>query len=87
MATTSTDQFGKLQLDRFCLANGSVATHDPYTVAVVDGARGVIVGHVPHSISAVCYLFLVRNGTINCDVTATRQYSLDLPPGGLEIHW
>lgn len=24
-------------------------THDPYTVAVVDGARGVIVGHVLHS--------------------------------------
>ena len=61
-------------------------THDPYAVAIVDGARGVIVGHVPYYISAVCYLFLVRNGTINCEVTGTRQYSLDLPPGGVEIH-
>jgi len=51
-------------------------THDPYTVAVVDGARGVIVGHVLHSY--ISYLFLMRNGTINCEVTGTKQYSLDL---------
>lgn len=58
-------------------------THNPYAVAVVD--RGVIVGHVPRSISSVCYLFLVRKGTISCEVTGSRQYSTDLPQGGLEI--
>ena len=39
VATTSTDQFGKLQLDRFYLASSN--THDPYAVAVVNGARDV----------------------------------------------
>ena len=35
MATTSPDLFGRLQLDRFCLASRS-NTHDPYAIAVVD---------------------------------------------------
>ena len=30
--------------------------HDPYAVAIVK--EGVIVGHMPHAISAVYYLFL-----------------------------
>ena len=57
--------------------------HDPYALAVVN--RGVIVGHVPRAISSVCYLFLGRNSTIQCQVTGTRQYSVDLPQGGLEV--
>ena len=47
--------------------------------------RGVIVGHLPRAISSVCYLFLGREGTIQCQVTGTRQYSVDLPQGGLEV--
>ena len=35
MVITSTDLFGRLQLDRFCLASRS-NTHNPYAVAVVD---------------------------------------------------
>ena len=58
-------------------------THDPYAVAVVD--RGVIVGHVPRGISSVCYLFINRKGTITCEVTGAKQYTTDLPQGGLEI--
>ena len=57
--------------------------HDPYTVAIVK--RGVIVGHVPWGVSLVCYFFLGRNGTLTCQVTDTRHYSIDLPQGGLEI--
>lgn len=57
--------------------------HNPYAVAVVEG--GVTVGHVPRAISSVCYLFLGRNGTLRCQVTGTRHYSVDLPQGGLEI--
>ena len=57
--------------------------HDPYAVAVLN--RGVIVGHLPRAISSVCYLFLGREGTIQCQVTGTRQYSVDLPQGGLEV--
>ena len=30
-------------------------------------------------------LFLRREGTIICEVTGTRRYSVDLPQGGLEI--
>ena len=45
----------------------------------------LIVGHVPRKISAVCYLFLRRSGTISCEVTDRRRYSADLPQGGLEI--
>ena len=40
---------------------------------------------MPCAISAVCYLFLRRNGTLRCQVTDTRHYSVDLPQGGLEI--
>ena len=38
LGTASTDLFGRLQLDRFCLASRSVLgsnTHDPYAIAVV----------------------------------------------------
>ena len=44
-----------------------------------------IVGHVPRKISAICSLFLRQSGKISCCVTGPRQYSSDLPQGGLEI--
>ena len=58
--------------------------HDPYAVAVVSNGP-TVVGHVPRAISYVCHLFLGRNGRIMCQVTGTRQYSRDLPQGGLEV--
>ena len=45
----------------------------------------VTVGHLPKKISSVCSMFLLRGGTIHCQVTAPRRYSRDLPQGGLEI--
>lgn len=62
---------------------GTRNVHDPYAVAVVN--EGVTVGHVPRAISSVCSSFLRRNGMLTCEVTGTRQYSADLPQGGLEI--
>ena len=56
---------------------------DPFAVAVVKG--DTTIGHVPRKISAICSLFLRRNGTIRCKVTGARRYSADLPQGGLEI--
>lgn len=56
---------------------------DSYAVAVVRG--GVVVGHVPRTISAACSLFLSRNGSIHCTVTGVRRHSHDLPQGGLEV--
>ena len=42
-------------------------------------------GHVPRKISSICSLFLRESGSIICHVTGSRQYSSDLPQGGLEI--
>ena len=56
---------------------------DPYAVAVM--RRSAVVGHVPRRISAACALFLARDGTITCTVTGSKQYSADLPQGGLEV--
>ena len=56
---------------------------DPYAVAVVKA--GVVVGHIPRTISTLCSLFLARGGNITCEVTGNRQYSRDLPQGGLEL--
>ena len=57
--------------------------YDPFAVCVQKD--GDVVGHVPRKISAVCSLFLRRNGTIHCKVTGSRRYSRDIVQGGLEI--
>ena len=61
--------------------------HDPSAVAVVKQSSGtsVVVGHVPRLIPMVCSIFIRRGGCIMCVVTGSRQYSADLPQGGLEI--
>ena len=56
---------------------------DHYAVAVM--RSGEVVGHVPHSISTLCSLFIEQGGNITCEVTGNRQYSYDLPQGGLEF--
>ncbi len=40
---------------------------------------------VPHTISTICSLFLLRGGTITCIVNGAKKYSADLPQGGLEL--
>jgi hypothetical protein len=57
--------------------------HDPFAVTLVK--EGVTVGPIPCAISSVCYLNLGKGGSLCCKVTGTRQYSQDLPQGGLEI--
>ena len=59
--------------------------HDPYAVAVVRSTSSSTVGHIPRRISAVCHIFLRRNGNISCQVTGERRYSVDLPQGGMEV--
>ena len=56
---------------------------DRFAVVVVWGE--VTIGHVPKRISSICSSFLRRGGMITCKITGTRQYSADLPQGGLEI--
>ena len=43
------------------------------------------VGHTPRVISTVCSVFIRRGGIIVCVVNGARQYSSDLPQGGLEV--
>ena len=46
----------------------------------------VTVGHMLKKISSLYTIcFLVRGGTIYCQVVALRRYSRGLPEGGLEI--
>ena len=42
-------------------------------------------GHVPRRISAGCSLFIQQNGRVTCEVSGPRQFSVDLPQGGLEV--
>ena len=57
---------------------------DPYAVAIMKGSE--IIGHVPHKISAVCYLFIQKSGILTCIITdSNHQYSSDLPQRRLQI--
>ena len=56
---------------------------DTFTVAVKKGT--VTVGHIPRCVSSICSIFIQRGGNIKCTVTGNRQYSSDLPQGGLEF--
>ena len=56
---------------------------DPYAVSILKADK--IVGHVPRKISAFCHLFLRRGGLMLCQITGHRQFSADLPQGGLEV--
>ena len=58
--------------------------HDLYAVSVIKHGTG-IVGHLPKRISTPCHLFLRKGGSISCIVNGRRQYSSDLPQGGLEV--
>lgn len=57
--------------------------HDPFAVAVL--RNETTVGHAPRAISAICSSFLRRGGSIHCTVTGKRNYSKDLPQGGVEV--
>ena len=56
---------------------------DGFAVVVVKDSN--VVGHILKKISSICSLFLRQSGSIICCVTGSRQYSSDLPQGGLEI--
>ena len=57
---------------------------DLYAVAIKK--RMVIIGHIPPKISVACSLFIQRGDALCCIITDShRQYSSDLPQGGLQI--
>ena len=62
-------------------------SHDTYAVAIkklIDSIY-VVVGHVPHKISSICSIFILRGGIIHATVNGHRRYSADLPKGGMEV--
>ena len=46
---------------------------------------GIVVGHVPFSLSCIFATFLCHDGSTSCTITGSRLYSSDLPQGGLEM--
>ena len=56
---------------------------DPYAVATLNGIA--VVGYMPRVISAVCSAFIRGEVVASCEVTGGRQYSADLPQGGMEV--
>ena len=61
--------------------------HNPLAVGIkklINGSNP-IVGRVPRCISPLCLVFIRRGGSITCVVNGPRQYSSDLPQGGLEL--
>ena len=61
--------------------------YNPLAVAIKQliDESSMIVGHVPGPISPLCPVFIRRGGSIMCIMNAPRQYSSDLPQGGLEL--
>ena len=56
---------------------------DPFgSTAVRDNT---VIDQVPRKISSICSLYLCQDGSIICHVTGSRQFSVDLAQGGLEI--
>ena len=58
--------------------------HNLYAVSVIKHGTS-IVGHLPKRISIPSHLFLRKGGKVSCIVNGWRQYSSDLPQGGLEV--
>ena len=57
---------------------------DPYT-QLLYGKDGIIIDHIPCTISCVCMLILRHSGAIQCTVTGQIKYSYDLLQGGQEL--
>ena len=59
----------------------------PFAIAIkkVTPTGNVIVGHTSRVILSVCLIFICQGGTIVCVVNGAKQYSSNLPQGGLEV--
>ena len=64
------------------LGESLVCEGDPKNASICYGCeKGTMIGHLPRKVSQVCFLFLRREGTIECTVTGCRKYSADLAQG------
>ena len=56
---------------------------DKYAIALKQ--KDVIVGHIPKFLSKVTYFYLKHGGDLLVEIIGKRQYSRDLPQGGMEL--
>ena len=54
-----------------------------FAVSVVKDSQ--VVGHLPKKHSRVFWHFIKRGGMVKCQVTGSREFTSDLPQGGLEV--
>ena len=47
--------------------------------------KDVIVGHIPKFLSKITYFYLKHGGDLLVEIIGKRQYSRDLPQGGMEL--
>ena len=56
-----------------------------YKYAIALKQKDVIVGHIPKSLSKITYFYLKHDGDLLVEIIGKRQYSRDLPQGGMEL--
>ena len=56
---------------------------DKYAIALKQ--KDVIVGHIPKFLSKITCFYLKYGGDLLVEITGKRQYSRDLPQGGMEL--
>ena len=56
---------------------------DKYAIALEK--KNVIVGHIPKFLSKITYFYLKHGGDLLVKIIGKRQYSRDLPQGGMEL--
>ena len=67
IVTMSARWFGRLPLDKFCLASRNVAMYTILTLLLLSTEMlPNIVGHVPHAISSICYVAGTKKCSIIC---------------------
>ena len=57
--------------------------NDSFAVAVTKESR--VVGHLPRTYSRAFWHFINRGGTIKARITRAREFTRDLPQGGLDV--
>ena len=56
---------------------------DKYAIALKQ--KDVIIGHIPKFLSKITYFYLKHGGDLLVEIIGKRQYSRDLPQGGMEL--
>ena len=56
---------------------------DKYAIALKQ--KDVTVGHIPKFLSKITYFYLKHGGDLLVEIIGKRQYSRDLPQGGMEL--